>query len=132
MKSIFILIIATALFGCSANSPVKEDYGYQGQNSEGLSVSEFLDHLRSDPNVQVRVDRGWQIAAVKSERTIYSFTPVIHPAYPSYVKREVIEQNGSVFIKTSAHCGAEKNVCDQLVKDFIELNNKVKEEIGGK
>ncbi|HAD09291.1 MAG TPA: molecular chaperone DnaJ, partial [Porticoccaceae bacterium] len=28
--------------------------------------------------------------------------------------------------------GAEKNVCDQLVRRFIELNNKVKNSIGDK
>ncbi|ABD81087.1 hypothetical protein [Saccharophagus degradans] len=132
MKKIIILLFTTALFGCGASSPVKEGLGYEGQNSEGLAVSELLVKLKSDPNVQVRVDRGWQIAEVKSERALYSFTPETHPAHPSYVKREVIEKGGSIFIETSARCGAEKTVCDQLVRDFIELNNKVKESIGSK
>jgi hypothetical protein len=132
MKKIIIPIISILLFGCGVVPPVKEDLGYQGQNKEGLSVSQLLEKLRSDPNVQVREERGWQIAEVKSERAIYSFTPANHPAHPSYVKREVIEKDGSIYLETTAKCGAEKSVCDQLVRDFIELNNKVKSSVGGR
>ncbi|RJG18393.1 molecular chaperone DnaJ [Alcanivorax profundi] len=119
-------------FGCGVASPVKEELGYEGQNSDGLAVSELLETMKSNPDVQVRVDRGWQIAEVKSERALYSFTPETHPAHPSYVKRQIIQKEGSIFIETSARCGAEKNVCDQLVRRFVELNNKVKNSIGAK
>lgn len=30
---------------------------------------------------------------------------------------------------TTASCGAEKSVCDQLVRDFVELNNRVSEQV---
>ena len=129
MKLLSIFLISM-LVGCSSITPVKEDLGYQGQNSSGLGVNELLSKLKSDPEVNVRVERGWQIAEVKSERALYSFTPESHPAHPSYVKREVVEKDGSIFMETSARCGAEKTVCDQLIRDFIELNNKVKENIG--
>ena len=132
MKKIFVLVFAASLFGCGATPPVKEDLGYEGHNSDGLAVSVLLEKLKSNPDVQVRVDRGWQIAEVKSERALYSFTPETHPAHPSYVKREVIQKEGSIYIETSARCGAEKNVCDQLVRDFIELNNRVQKSVGGK
>jgi hypothetical protein len=127
----FISVFLTAmLFGCSSTTPVKEDLGYQGQSRLGLGVNELLAQLKSDPEVIVRVERGWQIVEVKSERALYSFTPESHPAHPSYVKREVVEKDGSIYMETSARCGAEKTVCDQLIKDFIELNNRVKENIG--
>ncbi|HCO58972.1 MAG TPA: molecular chaperone DnaJ [Porticoccaceae bacterium] len=132
MKKISVLVFAASLFGCGVTSPVKEELGYEGQNSDGLAVSELLETLKSNPDVQVRVDRGWQIAEVKSERALYSFTPETHPAHPSYVKRQIIQKEGSIFIETSARCGAEKNVCDQLVRRFVELNNKVKNSIGDK
>lgn len=130
MSKFIVPIISILLFGCGATSPMKEDLGYQGQNKEGLAVSQLLEKLKSDPNVQVREERGWQIAEVKSERALYSFTPTNHPAHPSYVKREVVEKDGSIYLETTARCGAEKSVCDQLVRDFIELNNKVKSSIG--
>ena len=132
MKNIIILAISVIMFGCGATSPTKEDLGYQGQNREGLAVSELLEQLKSSPDVQVRTERGWEVAEVKSERALYSFTPEIHPAHPSYVKREVVEKDGSIYIEITASCGAEKSVCDQLIRDFIELNNKVKENMGSK
>ena len=125
--SVFLIVV---LIGCSSTTPVKDDVGYQGQNSSGLGVNELLSQLKSDPEVNVRVERGWQIAEVKSERTLYSFTPESHPAHPSYVKRKVVEKDGSVYMETNARCGAEKAVCDQLIRDFIELNNKVRQNIG--
>jgi len=131
MKIILILMISISLFGCGSSTPVKEDLGYKGQNSQGAAVGELLEELKSNPDVQVRQERGWQVAEVKSERALYSFTPENHPAHPSYVKREVVEKDGSIYIETSARCGAEKSVCDQLVRDFIDLNNKVKNSVGG-
>ncbi|MBB1415647.1 molecular chaperone DnaJ [Pseudoalteromonas sp. SG44-1] len=127
LLSLFLIVM---LMGCSSTTPVKEDLGYQGQNNSGLGVNELLSQLKSNPEVNVRVERGWQIAEVKSERALYSFTPESHPAHPSYVKREVVEKGGSIYIETSARCGAEKTVCDQLIRDFVKLNNKVKEDIG--
>ena len=127
LLSLFLIVM---LMGCSSPTPVKEDLGYQGQNNSGLGVNELLSQLKSNPEVNVRVERGWQIAEVKSERALYSFTPESHPAHPSYVKREVVEKDGSIYIETSARCGAEKTVCDQLIRDFVKLNNKVKEDIG--
>lgn len=131
MNKIIISTVLILLFGCGTTQPTKESLGYQGQNKGGVSVSELLEKLKSDPAVQVREERGWQIAEVKSERALYSFTPATHPAHPSYVKREVVEKDGSVYIETSAKCGAQKNVCDQLIRDFIELNNKVKNSVSG-
>jgi len=132
MRKIIILVISVNLFGCGTTSPAKENLGYQGQNREGLAVSELLEKLKSNPDVRVKTERGWEIVEVKSERALYSFTPENHPAHPSYVKREVVEKNDSIYIETNAKCGAEKSVCDQLVRDFIELNNKIKEDIGVK
>lgn len=126
MKKILVTLIAIGLLGCNANTPVKENLGYQGQNPEGESVEEVLLRLESDPNVDVRNERGWKVAAIESGRILYSFTPENHPAHPSYVKREVVEKNGTIYIETNARCGAKKSICDQLVRDFIELNNKVK------
>ncbi len=131
MKKLLFLVVSIALAGCNASAPVKEDLGYQGKSSKGVTVGELLSQLRSNPDVQVRVDRGWQIAEVKSERALYSFTPETHPAHPSYVKREVVEKDGAIYIETSAQCSAEKSVCDQLIRDFIELNNKVKSSVSG-
>lgn len=132
MKSSFVLTIFIALLvGCGTTPNERDELGYRGTNSGGLGVSELLSQFRSDPNVDVRVNNGWQIADVKSEKAIYSFTPETHSAHPSYVKRKVVNKDGSIYIDTSVRCGAEKSVCDQLVRDFIELNNKVRSDLVG-
>lgn len=111
---------------------MKEDLGYQGTRKGSISVEAFLEQLKSDPDAQVREVHGWQIVEVRSERALYSFTPATHPAHPSYVKREVVEKDGAVYIETHAKCGAKKSVCDQLIRDFVELNSKVKQSATGK
>lgn len=130
MKKILIFVILIVSISCNTSSPAKEDLGYQGQSSERLVVEELLFQLKSNPEVQFRVERGWHIAVVKSEHTLYSFTPENHPAHPSYVKRSVVEKDGAIYMETSAKCGAEKDICDQLLRDFIELNHSVKEKVG--
>lgn len=132
MSRILPLLFSLTLLGCNANSPGKEDLGYQGRSStKELSVGELLARLEVDPTVQMRVENGWKIAVCNSGRVLYSFTPNTHPAHPSYVKREVVEKDGAIYIQTSASCGAEKNICDKLIRDFIELNNKVKNSMQG-
>ena len=90
-------------------------------------MAETLERLRNDSSITIRVQDGWTIASSDSLRTVWSFTPPDHPAHPSYVERTVVERNGSLLMRTNAKCGAEKSACDQLVQDFIELNDRVRE-----
>lgn len=129
MNRIVLAVFSVLVIGCSADAPVKGGLGYQGRSSEGVSAAELLSQLQADPEVEFRTKRGWRIAAIKSERVLYSFTPDNHPAHPSYVKREVVQEEGGIYMKTSVSCGATKNVCDQLVRDFIELNKKIKNSV---
>ena len=126
-RIMFIAALVAALGACTTPTEKDDGLGYQGYNKEGEAVGETLTRLKSDPSVQVRTDRGWTIVTSESGRIIWSFTPVDHPAHPSFVKREVIEKDGAIYIDTSARCGAEKSVCDKLVQDFIDLNNKIRE-----
>ncbi len=126
MNRIILILIFSVLLGCNANTPVMENLGYQGRDSKQESLEELLARLEADPAVQFRTENGWKIAASESGRVLYSFTPSRHPAHPSYVRREVVEKDNRIFIETTASCGSEKSICDQLIRDFIELNNKVR------
>ena len=128
----FVAALVVALGACTTLPSKDDGLGYQGYSSESEAVGEMLRRLKSDPNMKVRMDRGWTIVSSDSGRTLWSFTPEDHPAHPSYVKREVIEKNGAIYIDTSARCGSGKLVCDKLVRDFIDLNNKVRVNIGTK
>jgi hypothetical protein len=103
--------------------------GYKGKNNDGLAPDELLSKLRSDGETQIREEKDWIVASSEKLRTIWSFPPKGHPAYPSYVKREVVEKGGALYMETSVRCGAAKPQCDKLVKDFIELNARVQSEV---
>jgi len=127
MKTFVILAISIALFGCASTDTERDSLGYQGYGQRGETVSETLERLRNDPSVEIRVDRGWTIASSPTEHAIWSCTPSNHPAHPSYVQRVFTERDGAVYVSTNAQCGAEKSVCDQLMREFLELNERARE-----
>jgi hypothetical protein len=126
MKYVFLYFILC--FFCS--SSFGENLGYSGFNKEGETVEETLARLIKDKSFSVYDHDGWTIAS-SNEGVMYSFTPSSHPAYPAYVKRDVIERNGAIYIDMSVRCGASKKVCDDLVRSFQELNKKIMQSMGG-
>ncbi|MDZ4372375.1 MAG: hypothetical protein U1C74_13255 [Phenylobacterium sp.] len=68
---------------------------------------------------------GWTIAEERSSSTLWSFTPANHPAHPSAVKRQLVNEGGNVNLKMSISCSATKAVCDALVRDFEALNQQM-------
>ena len=129
-KFLIMAIFAVTLSACSSTDE-SDELGYQGFKIQGDTVQQTFSNLKSNPDVSIRTERGWTIATSEAEGVIWSFTPSSHPAHPSFVKREVIEKEGSFYINTSATCGAQKKVCDQLVNDFIGLNDDVRKEMSG-
>ena len=127
-----LLIILLSLI--SANVIYADDeLGYKGKTGkDSETAKETLERLQKDPDVVIANSDGWTIVTSRSQQTIWSFTPANHPAHLSYVKRKVVERDGSIYIDTSAKCGAEKHICDKLVRDFIELNNRVSEDVSSK
>jgi len=129
MKVIKLLALSLFLSACAIpTNEVKDDLGYEGRSSNGTNqVIKQLNKLKSDPDVKISMHEGWTIAESQNNMSLWSFAPESHPAYPSFAKRSPVEKDGSVFIRTQVTCGAEKSVCDSFVKDFIKLNEQVKE-----
>ena len=75
------------------------------------------------------VDQGWLIVIIPSEKTIWSFTPKTDAAYPAAVKRVVVERDGRVFDQLSVLCEASKAACDNLIRQFQQLDKKVSQDI---
>ncbi len=133
MKNFIIVSFALCLFGC-ASTQSGDELGYEGhkKNASGKSKPlETLKLLKSDPDVSFRITRGWSVASKNTdeEKAIWSFPPESHEAYPSVVKRKVEQANGQIGIVTTVKCGATKPVCDRLVRDFIKLNDNMKQSI---
>lgn len=96
------------------------------QNSIGSpSPAAALSALRSKSGVSFREQHGWTMAEEPSSSTLWSFTPANHPAHPSAVKRQLVNESGKVNLKMSISCRAAQAVCDALVRDFEVLNQQM-------
>jgi hypothetical protein len=70
---------------------------------------------------------GWTIAEDLSHFAVWSFAPVGDPAYPSVVKRAALKEGSGVNMKTNVLCESTQSACDKLVRDFQELNERVRD-----
>ena len=128
----FVLIVFSCLSFATISDP---KLGYKGKNGQVFgynTVLEALEALKSDPNAKISESEGWVIVNDNTNKALWSFAPQDHPSYPSVVRRAVVERNGQIGITTEVRCAAKKSVCDSLVKDFMELNQKVKNDINSK
>ena len=91
---------------------------------EYKSPQAALEALRAKPGVTEREENDWVV--LEDENTLWSIATVAHPAYPTAVKRAVVEKGGHVFVEMSVVCGASKEICDQVVLQFRELNENLR------
>ena len=131
MEARFKFSLAALLFlllsACVTNSKESElGYGGAKGNIFGyVTVENAIDSLTQLPGASKRKNMGWTVIAIESDRSVWSFPPKEHPAFPSAVKRQVIQDTNRIYIETKVSCGATKNICDGLVEDFIKLNDNV-------
>lgn len=57
--------------------------------------------------------------------TIWTFTVAGHPAHPSVVCREPVEEGGKLRIDMGVQCEATAEECERLVRGFEALNQKM-------
>ena len=121
------------------NAKKEKSLGYKGAEKRNVfgynNPLEALSDLKTKENHSYRVVSGdhgeWEIITNNVNHSVWSFTPNEHPAHPSVIRRKVFEKEGSVYIRTEVRCGASKSICDLLVKDFLKLDDKIKEQVGG-
>lgn len=127
-----LLVAAPSHAQLPASGPLPE----VGTSTIGYpTVQAALDALKSKPGVTIGSHDGWTIISDKEPGTdpaLWSFAPEGHPAYPSAVKRTVIERDGQVLIEMSVLCSASKAACDALVRDFQALNDSIREDMQGR
>jgi hypothetical protein len=54
------------------------------------SVAAALKAVQAKPGIETRVENGWFVVVDNAARTIWSFAPQGHPAYPTAVQRTVV------------------------------------------
>jgi hypothetical protein len=95
---------------------------------EYRSVAEALETLKAKPGVEINELKpsGWVIVN-ESRSIMWSFTPTGHYAHPAVVRREVVERDGGVVLEMRALCQADKASCDKLIREFQELNERMRQ-----
>jgi len=93
------------------------------------SVSAARNAVLSKDNIAISIENGWTIASDREKYTIWSFAPQGDPAYPSVVKRIIVQGRSGMEIRMSVLCEAPKAACDQLVENFKVLNERMRESL---
>ena len=124
MIRLAVLLVLFAGLSQAGEPPVQEapasTIGYP-------SVTEALAALRGNPSISESEKEGWLIFSDGADYVLWSFTPYTHPAHPAAVRRQAIEKDGAVYIEISVLCQSTKESCDQLVRDFQHLNERMRQ-----
>lgn len=91
-----------------------------------MTVDGALKDLHARPGVVFSTKDGWTVANEAATATLWSFPPPGHPAYPSAVKRRVVQDGDRVKIEMQVLCQASKAACDDLVRTFEQLNAQIR------
>ena len=91
------------------------------------SVDEALTALESNPDATLTEYEGWKIFNLKEKGVyvLWSFTPVVHPAHPSAIKRSLFKKKGELFIDMDAICYSTQIFCDSLIEEFKQINENI-------
>ena len=93
------------------------------------TVEEALAALENNPDATFTEYEGWKVFNVKENGVyvLWSFTPPLHPAHPTVVKRSILKKEGELFIDMDALCFSKKIFCESLMEDFKLINENIKQ-----
>jgi hypothetical protein len=101
-----LLICAASAQGDPPKTDVSDEIPYR-------SLDDALKDLRSKPSVEFRNEGGWIVAYDSVAIVSWLLTPEGHPAYPSIVKRHVVNRADGASMATEIRCFASKAKCDK-------------------
>ncbi len=116
VKYLPLLVLAISTVG---NAETPDAIGYP-------SVKAALEALKNDPRANSFEREGWTFIDENKEVS-WSFAPPWHPAYPAAFKRTTVEKNGSLSIQMSMMCEGEKAVCDRVMNEAQEVNDRLRQ-----
>jgi hypothetical protein len=77
------------------------------------TVDEATSALKAKKGVTFRNQDGWIVAEDLDAFTVWLLTPPNHPAYPSIVKRTLVNGKDGANMETRIRCFASKETCDR-------------------
>ncbi len=117
--SLFLLCSVTSYAADSLpeTRSVSIEYPSPGEAYNALRVKDGVTFSRDDS--------GWTVAFDKTTAVIWSFAPNGHPTFPTVIKRVPIEKDGQLFIAMDVLCGGSKEACDDVVRRYTAINEKI-------
>jgi hypothetical protein len=74
-------------------------------------------------------DKAYVTINDAAKGTIWTFTVAGHPAHPSAVCRQPVQDGDAIRLEMGVQCNAPEAECEKLVNAFQELNQKMLEEL---
>jgi hypothetical protein len=109
------LLVSTLAFanGLPPTGPDSKssDIGYR-------TVAEALTSLKLQKDTSFSMAGGWTIVTDEPHLTVWSFSPMTDPSYPSVVRRMVTSTGDGSKVTLSVLCEARKAACDTLIREF--------------
>jgi hypothetical protein len=113
-----VLQIALALcVGAGTSVHAVEPVASGKSDIEYSTLEEALAALRAKPGVTFQAQDGWLVANDSDAIVIWLFTPPGHPAYPSMIKRHIVNGPGGAYMDTAIRCLASQVACDRFFGD---------------
>jgi hypothetical protein len=125
MRTAYLTIMSAILMATGAAAQPAQAPEARAPAQDYPSVAAALDSMRTKSGVKVEIQSGWTIAHDEANMTVWSFTPPNHPAYPTALRRTVVEQDGGFVVKSDAMCEAAKPACDRLMVEVQELDKRM-------
>jgi hypothetical protein len=128
MRYILLLLGLCVLSAANAQTPTgglpeqPTDIGYP-------TPAAALKALRAKPGVTIREQNDWYILDDPSDHTIWSIAEPTNPAYPTAVKRTIVQDAVGIHLRTRMICGASKQICDQVAMAFKQLNAEARQAV---
>jgi hypothetical protein len=114
----FVLGIALVLtVGACTSVQAAEPVPSGKSDIEYSTLEEALNALRAKAGVTFKNQDGWLVANDSDAIVVWLFTPAGHRAYPSMIKRHVVNGPDGAYMDTAIRCLASKSVCDRYFGD---------------
>lgn len=123
LKLAFVFLVAVLSVQLAFAQPVAKKI-----STDYKTVEAAFNALDSHPDAQITEYEGWVIFKLKDggKYVLWSFTPTEHPAHPSAIRREIVKQGSQILISMDALCESSKFDCDDLIEQFKQINENIR------
>jgi hypothetical protein len=117
------LALAGGLAFCAVPAPAQQGdlCGRPRETPDAL----FQHLTKTEKLAEAFRDKAYVTVNDVANGVIWSFTVAGHPAHPSVVCREPVEDGGKLRIDMGVQCEASEEECEKLVRGFETLNQKM-------